>query len=600
VNSNTREQLKKAGALAFLQVLILSAPAAEAQQPGTGPRADVDRIAAQVTRLADAYVAEFVTRFPDHAELSGLAVARRDALTDNSLEALRNWQALEDRWAEEIEPLDAAVLRGRPEWITLGFLEEAIESSRRQRVCRYELWPINQLSGWQARMAQLAAVQLVGTETARAEALARWAQLPRYLDTEIRNLREGVRRSYTTPKHNVQLVIEQLDDLLVKPAEQWPFYGPAERDKSVAFQSAWKKLLTERIAPAIERYRAYLRDEYLAKAREPIAITAHPQGEACYQASFRAYTTIERPGAETFALGREQVERNLAAALDIGRKSLRAGDLKTLVARINEDPANRFQSREQLLAFARESVARARKPLSQWFTRVPRADITVEPYPSFLEREANDGYWPAAEDGSRPAMYRIALYRFAATTRSNAEVTAFHEAYPGHHLQIGLALERPAAHTITRLVGNSAFAEGWARYAEALSEEMGLYSSDYARANRRLWPARGMVVDPGIHLFGWTREQATAFILESGRFPPETSAAAIDRIAVWPAQLTAYDTGSLEFFALREQAMAALGERFDIREFHDVVLGSGTVTLPMLREQVRIWLESKKAVSGTQ
>jgi uncharacterized protein (DUF885 family) len=109
-----------------------------------------------------------------------------------------------------------------------------------------------------------------------------------------------------------------------------------------------------------------------------------------------------------------------------------------------------------------------------------------------------------------------------------------------------------------------------------------------------------MVVDPGIHLFGWTREQATAFILESGRFPPETSAAAVDRIAVWPAQLTAYDTGSLEFFALREQAMAALGERFDIREFHDVVLGSGTVTLPMLREQVRIWLESKKTVSGTR
>jgi uncharacterized protein (DUF885 family) len=217
-----------------------------------------------------------------------------------------------------------------------------------------------------------------------------------------------------------------------------------------------------------------------------------------------------------------------------------------------------------------------------------------------MEREANDGYWPAAEDRSRPAKYQISLYRFADTTRSNAEITAFHEAYPGHHLQIGLALERLAAHAITRLVGNSAFIEGWARYAEALAEEMGMYSSDYARANRRLWPARGMVVDPGIHLLGWTREQATAFILESGRFPPDTAAGAVDRIAVWPGQLTAYDTGALEFFALREQASKALGERFDIREFHDVVLGNGSVTLPMLREQVRIWLESKKTSARAQ
>lgn len=600
MNSNKRWLCSEACALALAQMLLLSVPSAEAQQPEARPRAEVDRLAAQVTRLADAYVAEFVTHFPESAELSGLSVARHDALADNSLDALRRWQGLEDRWAQEIEPIDAALLRGRPEWITLGFLDEAIESSRRVRVCRYELWPVNQLSGWQAQMTQLATVQPVGTEAARAEALARWEQLPRYLDTEIGNLREGARTAYTTPKRNVELVIEQLDELLASPVEQWPFYSPAERDKSQAFQDAWRKLLTERIAPAIGRYRAYLRDDYLAKAREAIAITANPDGEACYHASFRAYTTIDRPGAETFELGRRRVEQNLTAALEIGRKTLRASDLKTLVARLNEDPANRFESREQLIGFARASVDRARTHLPQWFTRAPRAGITVEPYPAFLEREASDSYWPAAEDGSRPAMYRITLYRYADTTRSNAEITAFHEVYPGHHLQIGLALERPAAHAITRLVGNSGFAEGWARYAEALSEEMGLYSSDYARANRRLWPARGMVVDPGIHLFGWTRDQAVAFIVESGRFPPETAAAAVDRIAMWPGQLTAYDTGALEFFALRDQAREALGQRFDMREFHDVLLDNGTVTLPMLREQVRVWLESKKGSSGAQ
>jgi len=583
-----------------LALLLICSPLAAAGQSKPASHADADRTAAKVTRLADAYVAQFMARFPDQAELGGLSIARHDTLTDNSLEALRAWQALEDGWAKEIESLDASVLRRRPEWVTHGFLKEAIESSRRTRVCRYELWPANHLSGWQAYMAQLASVQPVGTDKARAEALTRWAQLPNYLDTEVRNLQEGARLGYSSPKSVVRLVIEQLDALLASPIEQWPFYGPAEHDESGTFKAEWAKLLTEQVKPGIERYRAYLKDLYLAQARDAIAITANLDGQSCYQASFRAYTTIERPAAHTFELGRRRVEKNLAEALEIGRKSLGTGELEPLVARINEDRANHFASREEMLGFAQDAVQRSRKRLPEFFNRLPAADVTVEPYPAFLEREANDSYWPAAEDGSRPAKYMITLFRFAKTTRSNSEITAFHEAYPGHHLQLGLARERPAAHPITRLVGNSGFAEGWARYSEALAEEMGLYTSDYARANRRLWPARGMVVDPGIHLFGWTREQAAEFMAESGRFTPEESAAAVDRIAMWPGQLTAYDTGALEFFALREQAEQALGDRFDIREFHGVLLESGTVTLPMLREQVQAWLESKKGSPGAQ
>ncbi len=176
--------------------------------------------------------------------------------------------------------------------------------------------------------------------------------------------------------------------------------------------------------------------------------------------------------------------------------------------------------------------------------------MVVEPYPDFLEQTASDSYWPAAQDGSRPAMFPITLYRYATTTRSNAEITAFHEGYPGHHLQLGIATERPSAHPVTRLIGNSGFIEGWGCYAESLAEEMGMYTSDYARANRRLWPARGLVIDPGIHMLGWTREQAIA--------------------------------------------QAALGKKFDIREFHAVLLENGAVTLPMLRQQVARWLATKR------
>lgn len=578
----------RTAAAVLLATCLAQSTASAAAQPD-----ETDELAARVVAVADAYVNELKKRFPEEILLRGLPLERHDRLTDNSPSALREWHAMEDRWAAELKDIPSAKLRGRPEWIILGFLREAIEASRGLRVCRYDLWPVNQLSGWQSLMMQIAAAQPVGSDQARRDALARFEQLPGYLSNEIDALREGLRQGYSTPKRNVEQVIEQLDQLLAQPVDQWPLYSPATRDETPAFRESWRELLAGRIKPAVERYRDFLRDEYVGRARESIAISSHPNGEQCYQASFRAHTTIDRPAAETFELGRKTAEQNLAAALEIGRSRLGANDLPSLLDRLKNDKANRFESREELLSFARAAVSRAREQMPRWFTNVPKADIVVEPYPDFLERTASDGYWPAAQDGSRPAIYRITLAHYADTTRSNAEITAFHEAYPGHHLQIGLASEQPSAHPITMLVSNAGFIEGWARYAEALAEEMGLYTSDYARANRRLWPARGMVIDPGIHVLGWTREQAIAYALESGRFEPEAVHSLMDRIAVWPGQLTAYDTGALEFFALRKRAEQQLGERFDIREFHSVVVQNGAVTLPMLREQVGHWLAAK-------
>ena len=552
-----------------------------------------DALATRIEKLADDYVAEFTRRFPDQAAFSGVTLEHHDTLPDNSLTALRQWQAVEDRWAAQLDQIDSASVFGKPDWVTLGFLREAVQASRQMRVCKYELWPVNQMSGWLFNATQLAAIQPVGSETARREALARWRQLPRFLANEIDNAREGLRGGYSTPRSNVQLVIVALDEVLAKPLEQWPLYNPATRDDTPEFKKAWSELLGKEIKPAVQRYTDFLKTEYLPKARTDIAIKANPSGEQCYQASFRGVTTLQRPARETFELGKREVERNREAALAIGRKHLNANDLPTLLQRLKEDPANHFTSREELLKFSQAALARAGEQTSKWFSRMPQAKIVVEPYPDFLERTASDSYWPAAQDGSRPAMYRITLFPFAQTTRSNAEITTFHEAYPGHHLQLALAAERVSVHPITRLVGNSGFVEGWARYAEALAEEMGIYSSNYALANRRLWPARGMVIDPGIHLYGWTREQARQFVAESGRFEGPTADAMVDRIAVWPGQLTAYDTGALEFFALRKLAQDTLGKQFDIREFHAVLLENGSVTMPMLREQVEHWLKTR-------
>ncbi len=196
-------------------------------------------------------------------------------------------------------------------------------------------------------------------------------------------------------------------------------------------------------------------------------------------------------------------------------------------------------------------------------------------------------------DGDRPGVYRISLYQPEENTRSRVETVAFHETWPGHHLQVAFSQEIEGQHPVTSITWFSGPGEGWARYSETLSYEMGLYQTVSGPIARLAWPARGMVVDPGIHVMGWTREQAIEFMGEAGRMTAKELDDMVDRIAILPGQLTAYDSGGLEIFALRELAQERLGERFDIREFHDRVLENGTVPLTALRSHVEKWIEER-------
>ncbi len=200
---------------------------------------------------------------------------------------------------------------------------------------------------------------------------------------------------------------------------------------------------------------------------------------------------------------------------------------------------------------------------------------------------------PAGE--GRPGVYFVSLLKPGGTARSEAEVAAFHETWPGHHLQIAYAQRLRGLHPVTRLAFNSGFVEGWARYAEQLAEEAGLYRAELAKIQRRAWPGRGLVVDPGIHAMGWTRAQAIAFMVESGRFDEQAADANVDRIAALPGQLTSYDSGAQELFALRREAEAALGARFDLRRFDDALLDHGTLPLPMVRARIARWLDGERA-----
>ena len=450
------------------------------------------------------------------------------------------------------------------------------------------------MGGWHSGYAQIAQLQPVGTTEFREQSITRWAKFPIYIDQEIKHLKYRLELSYSAPKAVVQRVIDQVDGVLSLEAEQSPFYSPSARDEDVAFATATRAIVADQINPALQRYRDYLAGLYMESAHAELAVTANPDGLACYEASLQSYTTLDRSGKEVYELGQATVAANSAAVIETGRAAYGLDDFKAIIDKVKNDPSDRFNNKEELLQFSRDAVQRAESEMSKWVNQMPKQGVEVVPFEDHEEGKGMSAHYrPASAD--RTGEYRIPLYQPEEQSRGDAEKVAFHEAWPGHHLQVAVGQSVEGLHPITQIVWFSGPGEGWARYAEALAEEMGLYETTTGTITRRAWPARGMVVDPGIHLFGWSREQAIEFIMESGAFPDSMGDQMVDRIAILPGQLTAYDSGGLEIFALRKMAEDAMGDNFDIREFHDRILENGTIPLIQLRAHIIAWIEDFKA-----
>jgi len=542
-----------------------------------------------VNQVADRYYTSALKNTPEIAYFSGVDLPRHDGLEDNSPASRRARAAGIDQMLEALGPVSADDLVGRTEWITYAYLLQSLQSDVALRVCRNDLWNVNQMGGWHSGYAQIAGLQPVGTAELRAQSLARWSRLPGYLDQEIANLEQGLEAGYSAPKPVVQRVIDQVDGVLGLEIEASPFFSPAERDGDSEFTEATRKLVSEEIHPALQRYRDFLADTYMEQAREELSVTANPDGLACYEASLKSYTTLDRSGREVYELGQATVAANREKVIELGRTAYGEDDFVAILERIRADPSDRFSSEEELLEFSREAVQRAESEMPNWVGQMPDLAVEVVPFEKHQEGKGMSAHYRPG-DGERPGEYRIPLHQPGEQSRGNAEGTAFHEAWPGHHLQVAVAQSVEGLHPVTQIIWFSGPGEGWARYSEALAEEMGLYTTVTGPIKRRAWPARGMVVDPGIHLFGWTREEAIEFMNESGRFPESMGDQMVDRIAILPGQLTAYDSGGLEILALRQQAERAMGEDFDIREFHDRVMENGTIPLLQLRAHIEAWI----------
>ena len=568
-------------------------PAGPERTGGSGPPPGFAEMG-EVSALADRYVALVLQSDPTAAYGAGLPAPDHRRWADNRPEALR---ALEGEFDLLLQRLDrvhpAAVPPGVPT-VTYALLREELEAERQGRVCRSELWDVNHMWGWHRGLVRVADEQPVTDAGLRTQALERWSALPQVVDVEIANLRAGLAAGYSSPKTVVTRVISQVDGLAPADPEASPLFSPGKRSDDPAFKAAFRTVIAEQVNPALRRYRDFLKTEYLPQARDSIAVSALPDGLDCYRASLRGFTTLDRSPEEVYALGERTVAANAARVVEIGESTFGTRDLAAIVKRTEEAPDNQFASEAEVVAFAKDAVERAKAKTAPLFNRMPTQPMLAEPFLPYMRGSGASAHYERQADLTKPAYYRINSETWENSTRAGGEITAFHEGYPGHHMQIAFAQSLQQT-PLAKLTSNSAYTEGWARYAEMLAEEGGMYDSDYALITRRIWPARGMVVDPGIHVLGWSRRQAQDYLIATGRFSEKESADMVDRIAIIPGQLTAYDSGGLEIMALREEAKRELGDRFDLRDFHDAVLNNGVVPLGQLRRQVREWIAAEKA-----
>jgi uncharacterized protein (DUF885 family) len=554
--------------------------------------------ARQLTVLADEYWNDLIQTFPLYGLFFGVPEAPNDRLGDNSVAALRAWQKKEDRWIQRLGQVDPGPLRGRPDEVTYGILGETLEASRQLRVCHAEYWPLNQQSGLQISLPIIAQLQPIGTPELRTAALARWRQMPRFIDTEITNLREGLRLGYTLPQANARSVLEQLDAILAFSPPESPFAAIVQRDTAPDFRTAVIRVVAEEISPALRRYRDFLAADYIPHARQTTAIAALPHGDDCYRARVRSYTTADLSAQAIHRLGREEMGRIEVQMRTIAERSFGTSDVPALVTRLRDDPQYRFKSREEIIRTAEQAIGRARAAMPRWFGRLPRGDLILDPCKPYEEKKGcPNSYVPGTPDGKRPGRWRINAGDPTSQPRASLEGTAFHEGIPGHHLQITLGQEHTGVHPLVRYSFFSGFGEGWALYAERLADEMGLYSSDLERlgdlgGGQALRAAR-LVVDPGLHVLGWSRSRAIEYMVAHVPESRDYIESEVDRYIADPGQATAYMIGRLEIERLRHEAEDRLGSQFDLPEFHDRVLESGAVPLPLLRSHIESWIERK-------
>ncbi|MGH8924031.1 MAG: DUF885 domain-containing protein [Acidimicrobiia bacterium] len=444
--------------------------------------------------------------------------------------------------------------------------------------------------------------QTVATSPENAAALLeRYRQVSRLFDQALERHLSEFAIGRTATASNISRVLSQLDGYLGSDIAEDPFAqtaGPEDWEGMEGWRRELDQITTGFIRPALSKYRVGV-EQLLVRGRDDDhpGICHVPGGDEDYLRAIRTFTNLPFTAQELHEIGREEAEGRLADEFRaLGENALGTSVLSEVLDRLRKDSTLRYENAAEIVNDAETYVARSWAAAPDWFNLRPTANCTVQEVPAAIAKDVPPAYYyPPATDGSRPGAYFINTYDASGRVRYSGEAVAYHEANPGHHFQLTLSSELTDIPEFRKHALTYAFVEGWGLYSERLADEMDLYSSDLMRlgmVSADAWRACRLVVDTGLHAFGWTRQQAVDYMRAWSAIDETSVQVEVDRYIGMPGQALAYKVGQQEIFRLREKAEADLGDRFDIKAFHDVCLGSGNITLPILADLVEAWLSS--------
>ena len=436
-----------------------------------------------------------------------------------------------------------------------------------------------------------------------AMAVTRIGEVARLLDQAAQRYREGLAAGRTPARINVARSLNQIEGYLASSIESDPFVnvaGPDEWDGEPGWRAELADAVRSTLRPAFRRHADVFARELEPAARpdDRAGLVHLPDGEEIYQALIQANIGLPLSADELHEIGLAEATGSLRAEFaEVGERAFGTADVSVIFDRLRNDPGLRYRDADELLAHASRCLDKATAAMTGWFGLLPQAACVLTPVPDYLAADVPPAYYtPPVPDGSRPGEYHVNLHEPTERGRYSTASIAYHEAIPGHHLQLAIASERTDLPAFRRLGwGQTAYVEGWALYTERLADEMGLYDDDLDRLGMLAsdaWRACRLVVDTGLHARGWTRQRAVDFMVEHMPVDLDTITVEVDRYIGMPGQALAYKVGQREILALRAQAREVLGERFDIAGFHDAVLGAATVSLPVLRTRVEDWISA--------
>jgi uncharacterized protein (DUF885 family) len=469
-----------------------------------------------------------------------------------------------------------------------------------------EMMPINQMGGVQQDIAQMMAISQPKNAKDYSNMIARLDKTPEVVDQTIAWMRKGMEAGITPPSITLRDVPQQIRNQLVDEPDQSPLLGafkqfPASVDslQQETLREQAEVAYSEKVAPAFEKLLVFMESEYLPAARESIAMRDLPNGEAWYAYNVKRSTTTDLTPGQIHQIGLGEVKRIRGEMETVIESTGFEGSFEEFLVFLRTDPQFYHESKEGLLREYRDIAKRADPELMKLFGKLPRTPYGVIPIPAYAEKSQTTAYYQRGSvEAGRPGNFFANTYALDTRPRWEMEALTLHEAVPGHHLQLALQDELEDVPWYRRVGGYTAFVEGWGLYSESLGVEMGFYQDPYSKFGQltyEMWRAIRLVVDTGMHQLGWSRQQAIDYFMANAGKQEHDVVVEIDRYIVWPGQALAYKIGELKIKELRAYATDELGEAFDIREFHDEVLGRGAVPLSVLDANIRAWVGAKKA-----